>query len=184
MLSRIAQSAGFSFDSFLNEGGSDQPIAAYLEKLKSHNRSFMEAPIKELLTIAALAQIAKRRGMHRVELTKSLHLIVDKLENQSQKPVVSALEAYYGSIDLLRSFVPILYIEKPVEMEDIPPATNRSAQVALIVPTTDNVRRNTREIKGVRMVTASWGFLDALASPGRQPDAAIALFYAANEVKQ
>ncbi|MDR1184435.1 MAG: hypothetical protein LBK67_06520 [Coriobacteriales bacterium] len=69
--------------------------------------------------------------------------------------------------------MPILYADAPETIEGLMPATTRSAQVVFVIPTTDNVRRDTCSVGSTEMVSREWGFLDALASPGRQPDAAL-----------
>jgi len=42
-----------------------------------------------------------------------------------------------------------------------------------ILPTTNNVRACAIPFNDVALVSPEWGMLDALASPGRQPDAAL-----------
>jgi len=52
----------------------------------------------------------------------------------------------------------------------------------LVVPLSNNVRTVARRVKGVAMVSPEWGLLDTLASPGRQPDAALEALAALKEV--
>ena len=182
MLVRIVQSAGFSLDSQIRESGSDQPIADYLAQLRAEKRSLTTVSTRELLTIAALAPVSKRIGARRIEFDGSLEMIVNKLQEQGQKPIVSALEAYRGSIKTRQSFVPIIYVEDPGSIVGFNTATMRSSQVAFVISTTDNVRNCASKKSGVLMVDEDWGFLDALSSPGRQPDAALELLFGSNRI--
>jgi hypothetical protein len=90
-----------------------------------------------------------------------------------QAPIVSSLEAYNKDLQTLQSFFPIVYVNNSETILESKLATMRSSQVMFILPTTDNVRQNARTVRGIDMVAPKWGMLDALASPGRQPDAAL-----------
>jgi transcriptional regulator with XRE-family HTH domain len=173
MLLRIAQAAGFSLSIQVQEAGSDQPFASYLAKFDSAASSIREAPTKELHMIASLALVARRRGATRFELTGNLKDIVRELVRQGQDPIVSALEAYNERIEPLQSFVPIIYVNDPAVLVGFEPASAYSPCVMFAIPTTDNVRANAAKVKDIMMVSREWGLLDALASPGRQPDAAL-----------
>jgi len=182
MLLRIVQSAGFSLDSQIKESGSDQPIADYLALLRAKSRSLATASARELLLIAALAPVAKRKGARRIELDGTIEMAVNKLQEQGQRPIVSALEAYIGSIEARLSCISVIYVDDPASIIGFNTATMRSAQVAFVISTTDNVRESTRKGREVLMVDEDWGFLDALSSPGRQPDAALELLLNSNGV--
>jgi transcriptional regulator with XRE-family HTH domain len=173
MLTRIAEAAGFMLDSQLKEMDSDQPIAGYLERLSARNDSLESEPTKNLLAVASLALVTKRQGAVRLELTGTLQDAIRRMTEQGQTPIVSAIEAFSGNMDSLQSFIPIIYVDDPSSLLGFEAASIRSSQVLIVLPATDNVRENTRSIKGVRMVSPEWGILDALASPGRQPDAAL-----------
>ncbi|MDR1184434.1 MAG: helix-turn-helix transcriptional regulator [Coriobacteriales bacterium] len=76
LLSRIVSAAGFALDSQVQEGGSDQPIAAYLDRLKAKSTPIQTVAARELLAIASLAAIAKRIGVRRFELDRDLKTII------------------------------------------------------------------------------------------------------------
>jgi transcriptional regulator with XRE-family HTH domain len=176
MLERIVGAAGFSLNSRVQEAGSDQPFATFLDRLNDKGGSFDLVSAKELLTIASLALVARRKGAKRVELSTSLKDAIQTWSELDQAPIISSLEAYNKDIQTLQSFVPVVYVDNPEAIPGLEPVTMRSLQVMFILPTTDNVRKNTRAIRGIDMVVPEWGMLDALASPGRQPDAALKVF--------
>ncbi|MDR1184508.1 MAG: helix-turn-helix domain-containing protein [Coriobacteriales bacterium] len=182
LLQRIVTAAGFSFDSQVQEGGSDQPIATYLARLKENDRAINSVAAKELLAVASLASVAKRQGARCFERDKNLKETVSDLERQDQKPIVSALEAYFGSVDAIQSFIPIVYTDAPEAIKGLKSANAHSAQVIFVLSTTSNVRDNSRNRNGIAMVSEEWGLLDALASPGRQPDATLEILVGTHEV--
>jgi transcriptional regulator with XRE-family HTH domain len=171
MLSRIVAAAGYSLDARLQQRNDDQPIADFLERIAGSRLE--NQPIKTLLAVAALAPVAKRSGVRRYELTNNLTTLLGTLAKQGQKPVVSALEAYSGDTNELRSFTPIIYVEQPAQVSNLQTATPRSPQIVLLLPTTNNMLANANSKGRIRMVSPEWGLMDALASPGRQPDAAL-----------
>jgi transcriptional regulator with XRE-family HTH domain len=173
MLKRIAEAAGFCLNSRFEDVGSDQPFASYIARLKSKNLEIRERPARELFTIARLAPVAKRRGACRLEIPKNLQEAVRRLAGQRQEPVVSALEACSGRISPQQSFVPVVYVNDPNSVTGFKPAAPRSPKVLFVLPITDNVRRYVQAERGVAMVSPEWALMDALASPGRQPDAAL-----------
>ena len=173
MLLRIAEATGFSLKQQIKEAGDDQPIAAYLDRLSKKGVSLQTRSDKELLTVASLAPVAKRKGARRVELTKSLKKSIKGLSNQGQMPIVSSLEAYNKNIETQQSFIPIIYIEYPEEAVALKAATPYSQQVMFVLPITDNVRGCAIPFGDAALVSPEWGIIDALASPGRQPDAAL-----------
>jgi transcriptional regulator with XRE-family HTH domain len=173
MLKKIVEAAGFCFASRLEDAGSDQPVASYIARLKSKNLEIRERPARELLAIARLMPVAKRRGARRLEIPKNLQEAVCRLDGQGQEPVISALEAYSGRISPQQSFVPIVYVNDPDSITGFKIATPRSPSVLFALPITDNVRQYAQLKRGVAMVASQWALMDALASPGRQPDAAL-----------
>ena len=50
-----------------------------------------------------------------------------------------------------------------------------------VLPTSDNVRYSSYGKDGILLVEKGWGVLDALASPGRQPDATLELLASSKE---
>jgi transcriptional regulator with XRE-family HTH domain len=175
MLTRIATAAGFLLESKVQEARNDQPFAAYLERLRLKGAPIQLGPARELLTVASLALVAQRMGAQRIELDESLEVAVGKMADQGQRPVISALEAYNRSINPVQSFTPVIYINDPTKLKGFKAATARSSQVMFVLPITDNVQRNAGDTEGFTMVSREWGILDALASPGRQPDAALGI---------
>ena len=173
MLLRIADATGFSIKQQIIEAGDDQPIAAFLDRLRKKGASLQTRSDKELLTVASLALVAKRKRARRVELTQSLKKSIKDLIDQGQKPIVSSLEAYNKNIETQQSFVPIVYIENPEEAVALKATTPYSQQVMFVLPITDNVRGCAIPFGAVALVSPEWGMIDALASPGRQPDAAL-----------
>jgi len=181
MLRRIVQAVGYSLEDQVTESGSDQPIANYLDRLLTSGRDFVTAPIRDLLTTASLAPISKRKGLRRIELEGGLAEVFYQLNQQEQKPIVSSLEAFFGSIAVLQSFIPILYLNDPASVTGFKDATMRSTQIMFLLATTDNVRSVAKSKKTITMVSPEWGLIDALASPGRQPDATLELIGALKE---
>ena len=173
MLMRILQAAGFTFDNQLKESGSDQPFDSYIRRLKKSNLDIQKEPAKNLLAVASSAPIAKRNGVTRYELGYSLRDVVLELERQGQSPVVSSLESWAGSIDSVYSFTPIVYVDNPSIIKNLKPANSQSSQILFLLPLTKNAQKNMRAVRGFNMTSRAWGMLDALASPGRQPDAAL-----------
>jgi len=94
------------------------------------------------------------------------------LQDQNQRPIVSGMEAVAESIDPVRSFIPIVYVDDPAQTKGFAPADRNAFQVMLLLQTTDNVRRWTRNDTEFAMVNRDWAWLDAMASPGRQGDIA------------
>lgn len=181
MLNRILQAAGFSIDLEITESGGDQPIADFLLKLQKSKRDILDVSTRELLTVSSLAPISKRNGLRRFELNGLLPELYDLLYQQGQNPIVSSLEAFAGNLNSIRSFVPVIYVNDSSLITGLSEATVLSPQVLLVIDATDNVRKASRAIKEVTMVSAEWGLLDALASPGRQPDATLELMVAMRE---
>jgi transcriptional regulator with XRE-family HTH domain len=181
MLNRILQAAGFSIDLEITESGGDQPIADFLSKLQKLKRDILGVSTRELLAVSSSAPISKRNGLRRFDLNRLLPELYDLLYQQGQNPVVSSLEAFAGNLDSILSFVPIIYVNDSSLITGISEATVLSSQVLLVIDATDNVRKASRVINEVTMVSAEWGLLDALASPGRQPDATLELMAAMRE---
>jgi len=111
-------------------------------------------------------------GLRRVAVPDDLATAVSLLRQQGQHPVVSGMEAVVESIDPIRSFVPLVYVDNPAQVDGFCAAGRDAFQVMLLIPSTDNVRRWTRPGVQPQMVVTEWGWLDAMASPGRQGDIA------------
>lgn len=171
MLSRIVAAAGYTLDARLWQAGGDQVFADYLRRIA--DLKIEEQPIKTLLSVASSSPVSKRNGAMRYELDGSLTTLLYNLDIQGQNPVVSSLEAYSGNASDIQSFTPIVYVNNPSEFTDLSTATPHSNRVVFLLPITNNVRSNSRRKSKATMVSSEWGLLDALASPGRQPDAAL-----------
>jgi transcriptional regulator with XRE-family HTH domain len=172
MLARLMAAAGFRFEPTLAEAGSDQPLAEALERLESADAGQRARLFERLPSVASVSPVARRHGARRVAVPDDLANAVARLRRQGQNPVVSGMEAAAESLDPARSFIPVVYVDDPARVEDFDPAGPGAYQVMLLLPTTANVRRWTRDGAATPMVTREWGLLDAMASPGRQGDIA------------
>ncbi|MCL2803640.1 MAG: helix-turn-helix domain-containing protein [Micrococcales bacterium] len=172
MLSRIARAAGFTYKPTLTEAGSDQPFADAVARLAEADVGERVRLLGRFPIVASTAPVARRTGTRRVAVPGGLVAAVELLQAQGQHPVVSGVEAVAASIDLIRSFVPLVYVDDPVRVERFAPGDRDAFQVMLLLPTTENVRRWTRNDTATAMVVREWGWLDAMASPGRQGDIA------------
>jgi len=110
-----------------------------------------------------------------VTVPGDLATAVSLLQQLGARPIVSGMEAVTRVIDPAQSFVPVIYVDDPAKA-GLDPAGQDTFQVMLLVPSTDNVRRWTRDDTATPMVVPEWGWLDAMASPGRQGDIARAEF--------
>lgn len=172
MLDRIAAAIGYTLAPAVTESGSDEPFAAALRELDAADPDDRRGLIVRLPIVAALAPVARRTGAARVDLDRGLHEALVDLRHESQDPVLSSLEAFATDLRAARSFTPVIYVNDPSTVTAVASASASSRQVAMLLPTTDNVRRFTRTIAEGVLVTREWGLLDALASPGRQSDVA------------
>jgi transcriptional regulator with XRE-family HTH domain len=172
MLARIAQAAGFQYESVVTEMGSDQPYADILERLGCSDVAERARLFARLPSVALTAPVASRLGLRRVAIPGNLTTAVEMLQNQGHSPIVSSIEAVVGSVDPIRSFVPLVYVNDPDQASGFEAAGGHPFQTMLLLPTTDNVRRWERNEHEVSMVCQEWGWLDAMASPGRQGDIA------------
>ena len=174
MMSRIMTAAGFSMEPHLVDAGTDEPFAGILHRLGEAPPSEKARIIGRFPSVARLAPVARRQSVRRVQLTTGIDEALMRLAAQDVAPIVSSLEAFSGDVSHIHSFVPVIYVDDP-DRVDFPEATRTSPRIMLILPTTRNVEAVTRDVSGIAMVSREWGLLDSLASPGRQPDAALHL---------
>jgi hypothetical protein len=172
MLDRLIRAAGFGFELTLVEAGGDQLYADTLERLELAKGDERIRVFSLLSLVASVSPVARREGVHRLAVPGDLVTAVARLQQQGQNPVVSGVEAVAESIDPVRSFTPIMYVDSPESIEGFEAARPGTYQVMLVLPTTANVKRWISFGSGVPMVTREWGLLDAMASPGRQGDIA------------
>jgi len=172
MVTRIAQAAGFKYEPMLTELGSDQPFADILARLAVTNSGERRRLLDRFSEVASTAPLVRRTGVRRVAVPGDLATAVSLLQQQGEYPIVSGMEAVTRIIDPVQSFVPVVYVDDPARAEGFNPAGRDAFQVMLLLPTTDNVRRWTRDDTDNPMVVPEWGWLDAMASPGRQSDIA------------
>lgn len=172
MLARIAQAAGFTFEPVMTEAGSDQPFADAMERLADADSGETQRLFDRFPAVASAAPVVRREGVRRVEVPGDLVTAVRLLEGQDQGPIVSGMEAVAESIESVRSFLPLVYVDDPARVDGFRPAGRAAFQVMLLLPATSNVRRWMRGDTDVPMVVREWGWLDAMASPGRQGDIA------------
>jgi len=172
MLTRLAQAAGFQYEPVLTEAGSDQPFADAMERLMGLDSEERARLMSRFLAVASTAPVARRTGLRRVAVPGDLVTAIGLLLQQEQHPVVSGMEAVAESIDPVQSFVPLVYVNDPTQVKGFNPAGPDAFQVMLLLPSTNNVSRWTRDDTTPLMVFPQWGWLDAMASPGRQGDIA------------
>ena len=172
MLTRIAQAAGFRYEPRLTEAGSDQPFADTMERLMGDDTGERTRLFDRFPEVASTAPVVRRSGLRRVALPDDLATAVNLLQQQGQRPIVSGMEAVAQSINPTRSFVPLVYVDDPARVDGFGPTGGNAFQVMLLLPTTENVRQWTRDNADTSMVAKEWGWLDAMASPGRQGDIA------------
>jgi len=172
MFSRIAQAAGYLFEVSLTESGSDQPLANAIQALEEAKTEERGKLLARFPRVATTAPVTRRLGMVRVAVPGNISTAIECLNNQGQNPIVSGLEAVAESISRTRSFIPLVYVDAPNQVVGFDTVVENAFQVMLLLPTTQNVRSWTRVDLEVPMVTAEWGWLDAMASPGRQSDIA------------
>ncbi|GAA1874381.1 hypothetical protein GCM10009715_21360 [Paeniglutamicibacter psychrophenolicus] len=175
MLQRIASGAGFRLSETLTESGSDLPYAAALERIRNSTEDERPRLIGKLAQTANLAPVAKRRGARLFALESSLEEFLQRLTDQGTNPVVSSLEAVSGDISQTSSFTPVVYVDNPEEITDLPDMTPSAKAGVVVLPSTDSTKRYVRHVQGTAMLSPEWGMLDALASPGRQADVALSL---------
>jgi transcriptional regulator with XRE-family HTH domain len=170
MLQRIAAAAGYAWGDF-SDSGSDDAIAAQVESFETSPRRERNQIAKKMTRTASVSPVAKRRGVQRYELAGSLSEFVEELKRRGSEPVISSLEAAAGNASDMLSFSPIVYVDTPSALADLPKATPTSKSAVFVLPMTDNARRFIRSDDRTMMVP-TWGLLDALASPGRQAEVA------------
>jgi transcriptional regulator with XRE-family HTH domain len=175
MLNRIATAAGFTVKQLVEEAGTDEPFARFLDQLASESPKGKQKLFGKLSQIAALAPVAQRAGVVRYESPADFSDFLNELITMGQRPIVSSLEAYANDYSVQRSFYPIIYVDKKNEIVNLKPAEKSSFRVMFVLPATDNVRRFCQSSNGVAMTSREWALLDALASPGRQADAVMPL---------
>jgi transcriptional regulator with XRE-family HTH domain len=168
---RITNALGFSVGNVIEESGSDVPFVKFLDSLPVDYN--IQQFASKFASVAQLAPIAKRAGAKRFEVSENLQLIVNGLLAEGESPIVSSLEAFNKSIRVTSSFIPVIYVDCPNLIKSLVPPTKTSKQIMFLLQTTPAVRQQTRVSEGIDMVSPAWGILDALASPGRQPDATL-----------
>lgn len=118
----------------------------------------------------------RRNGAKTFALNGSVTDLLAQLTDLQQRPIVSAFEAFAGDTTTTRSFTPVIYADNPEALQSVLSKRSPTAPSnVVILPTTDNVASNVVNRGGVAMVDRTWALLDALASPGRQPEVALGL---------
>ena len=172
MLQKIASGAGFTLTGTIADVGSDAFYAVAVERIQNASSVERRRLVKKLAQTANLAPATKRPGVRIFALDKPIGDFIRYLEELGANPAVSSLEAVAGDLNSTRSFSPIVYVERPEDLDDLPPMSPTARSSVIVLPITENVRRFTRRVNGTAMLVPEWGMLDALASPGRQADVA------------
>ncbi len=172
MLQKIAGGAGFTLHGNLADTGSDAPYAAALDRIANATPSETGRLVKKLAQTATLSPVTKRPGARILALETTLGEFIRNLSNRGANPVISSLEAVARDPNAQRSFVPVVYVDRPEDLGDLPGMSPAAKASVVLLPITENVRRFTTLVDGFTMVAPEWGMLDALASPGRQADVA------------
>jgi transcriptional regulator with XRE-family HTH domain len=172
MLQKIAVGAGFTLQGNLADTGSDAPYAEAIDRIRAAPGSEKRRLVKKLAQTANLALVTKRPGVRIFALDTTLEELIHNLLQRGANPIISSLEAVSGDAISARSFTPIVYVERPDVLDDLPAMSSTAKSSIVILPITENVRRFTVFVNGARMMIPEWGMLDALASPGRQADVA------------
>jgi len=175
MVRRLVTAAGFRLEPTLTETETDEPLAGILRRLERAQPSARERIVARFPAVARLAQVARRPGARRVELTVPLGEAVARLAQQGQSPTVSSLEAFRRDAGKARSFTPVVYVDDAATAGEFRAAKPTSPTIMFLLPITANVRSWSEDVEGVRMMSREWALLDSLASPGRQPDATMHL---------
>ena len=172
MLQKIASGAGFTLSGTLSDMGSDAPYAAAVERIQNASSVERRRLVKKLAQTATLAPVTKRPGARVFALDRPVGDFVRYLAERGANPTVSSLEAVADDISSTRSFTPVVYVDRPEDLDDLPLMSPTARASVIVLPITENVRRFTRWVNGTAMLEPEWGMLDALASPGRQADVA------------
>lgn len=172
MLQRIASGAGFTLSGTLSDVGSDAPYAAAVERIQNASIIDKRRLVKKLAQTATLAPVTTRPGVRIFSLNQPIGDFVRYLADRGVNPTVSSLEAVVDDIASTLSFTPVVYVERPGDLDDLPPMSPTARSSVIVLPITENVLRFTRWVNGTAMLAPEWGMLDALASPGRQADVA------------
>lgn len=172
MLQKIASGAGFTLSGTLSDVGSDAPYAAAVERIQNASSVERRRLVRKLAQTAILAPVTKRPGVRIFSLDRPIGDFVQHLEERGANPTVSSLEAVADDIASTRSFTPVVYVERPEDLDDLTPMSPTARSSVIVLPITENVRKFTRWVNGTAMLAPEWGMLDALASPGRQADVA------------
>ena len=176
MLQKIIQRAGFAFDGALRDAGDDAVVARTVGKLRV---GAAKVTVRDLPQTANAAKVMRRTGAKTFALDGSISDLLAQLKGLGQQPIVSALEAFAGDATTTRSFTPVVYVNDPEALNTVLPKRSASAATnVVILPTTKNVTSNAVTQNGVQMVDREWALVDALASPGRQPEVALGLIAA------
>ncbi len=172
MLQKIAAGAGFALTGTLSDPSSDAPYAAAIDRIQSAAPEERRRLMLKLAHTAMLAPVTTRPGVRILAHEEPIADFIRDLEARGTNPAVSSLEAVAEDISSTRSFAPIIYVERPEALDDLPPMSPTAKSSVIVLPITDNVRRFTRRVGSTAMLVSEWGTLDALASPGRQSDVA------------
>lgn len=173
MLQKIASGAGFTLSETLSDVGSDEPYAVAVDRIqKASSVVDRRRFVKKLAQTAMLSPVTKRPGVRVFALDRPVGEFVRYLAERGANPTVSSLEAVADDISSTRSFSPVVYVERPEDLDDLPPMSPTARASVIVLPITENVRKFTRWVNGTAMLAPEWGMLDALASPGRQADVA------------
>ena len=175
MLEKLASGAGFKLSETLSDVGSDAPYAVAVSRIQNATAAERRRLVKKLAQTATLAPVTKRPGARVFALDQSVGEFVRYLADRGANPAVSSLEAVAEDIPSTRSFTPVVYVERPEDLDDLPAMSPTARGSVIVLPITENVRRFTRWVDGTAMLAPEWGMLDALASPGRQADVALSL---------
>lgn len=172
MLQKIASGAGFTLSETLSDVGSDAPYAVVVERIQNASSVERRRLVKKLAQTATLAPVTKRPGVRVFALDRPIGEFVRYLVERGANPTVSSLEAVAGDTSSTWSFTPVVYVERPEDLDDLAPMSPTARASVIVLPITENVRKFTRLVDGTAMLRPEWGMLDALASPGRQADVA------------
>lgn len=176
-MSSILNSIGFTLSSELHDEPDDRLM---LETARALQRG--EIPEKQVfdrLRVAAqTAPVLQRPGVRTVDAT--LAEVWEWSVSTGSPCAISGLEACSQE----PSFRPILYLDPVRELPWAAPGGGNRGTV--ILPMTGDILELTEIVNGMRYVSEEWAIMDAIASPGRQADVALALLEmrAGSELKE
>lgn len=150
MLQRIASGAGFQLTETLSDSGSDLPFAVALDRIQNATGAERRRLLGKLAQTANLAPVAKRPGARFFSLESSLAEFVQQLERQGANPVVSSLEAVSGDVSQTSSFTPVVYVDNPGKLVDLPAMSPSARASVVVLPSTESARRFMRKEEWTR----------------------------------